>query len=90
MASKNVFKVWVATAVDYSDTADGKARVLGVYQTKEDAVEAARKDMANWVDRNIEEGIKIDSSKMSAYFEGDSSDGCEWNVEDAYFCFETN
>lgn len=75
-------KKYVVTIVDYGETCDGKARVLGVKNTKVEAFGLVNEDMSAWYDENKEEGIEIDYDKMSAHFDYDSDKGCEWNVEE--------
>lgn len=83
-------KVFVATYVDVGETCDGKARVLGIYRTKAEALEAVKDDMENWQSANDEDfegeenGVTatIDVDRMSGSL-NDGEAGCEWNVEEA-------
>lgn len=75
-------KVWIATAVDTYTTTDGKARVLGVFKNKDEAKEFVRNDIEEWRDYHADEGVEVDFAKMSAHYDHDTSDGCEWNVEE--------
>lgn len=74
-------KIWIATAVDHGETCDGKARILAAYLTENEAACYIRSDMEEWADRNAGEDVTVDFDKMRAYFNYDTSEGCEWNVE---------
>lgn len=73
--------MWIITAVDTSDTADGKARVIGVYANKTTALSEVRKDMDYFIgDANgMELNINYDKMSISSV---DGNYGCEWNVEE--------
>lgn len=75
-------KMWIATYVETSDTCDGKARVLGVYNSKEECLEEIKSDMLSWREAHKDEGCEIDVNKMCGHFDYDTTDGCEWNVEE--------
>ena len=74
-------KKFIVTAVDISETADGKARVLAVYNTRDEAKSFVRNDMEDFIDDNAEMNLIADFDKMSARTEDDSY-GCEWNIEE--------
>lgn len=74
-------KKWIVTAVDYGETCDGKARVLQVCATKEEAKNWVRNDIETYADDHAGENVKVDFDKMSASF-GDRDAGCEWNIEE--------
>lgn len=76
-------KLWIATCVDHGETCDGKARVLDVCTSKEEAVAVVRNDMEKWADDRAGEGVEVDFDKMSAHYDYNSDEGCEWNVEEA-------
>lgn len=79
-------KLWIATYVDHGETCDGKARVLDVCTSKEEAVAVVRNDMEKWADDRAGMPIIVDFDKMSAKYDWktlDDGDGCEWNVEEA-------
>jgi len=78
-------KLWIATFVDYGETCDGKARVLEVCKSKEDAEAAVKADIEHWVDERAGMPIVVDFDKMSAKYDWktlDDVDGCEWNIEE--------
>ena len=78
-------KLWIATYVDVNDTCDGKARVLEVCKSKEDAEAAVKADIEHWADERAGMPIVVDFDKMSAKYDWktlDDSDGCDWNVEE--------
>lgn len=78
-------KIWIATYVDAGETCDGKARVLDVCKTKEEAVAVVRADIEKWADERAGMPIVVDFDKMSAKYNWetlDDTDGCEWNIEE--------
>ena len=74
-------KKWIVTAVDTSDSSDGKARVLKVCGSKNEAITFVRDDMETF--KNNASGIHlvINYDKMSIHTE-DYRYGCEWNLEE--------
>lgn len=72
----------IVTAVDTSDTSDGKARVLKVCNSREEAEAYVQADIEKWADDRAGEGIEVDFDKMSAHYDYNSADGCEWNIEE--------
>lgn len=78
-------KVWIATYVDHGATCDGKARILAVCTTKEEARNKVRADIEKWADDRAGMPIVVDFDKMSAKYNWETLDdngGCEWNVEE--------
>lgn len=75
-------KSYIVTAVDTSDTCDGKARVLSACATPEQANEFVKRDIEKWADDRAGEGIEVDFDRMRAHYDYDSSYGCEWNIEE--------
>lgn len=75
-------KLWVSTYVDYGPTCDGKARILGIDKTKEEAEARVRNDIEAWIDDRASEGVEADFDKMAAWYDYDTDDGCEWNIEE--------
>lgn len=73
-------KLWIVTVVDYGETCDGKARVLEVCKSEEEAKAFVRNDIEDWADRNAEEGVEVDFDKMAGWFDYDTDDRCEWNI----------
>lgn len=71
---------YIVTAVDTADSADGKARVLAVCKTEEEAKAFVKNDIEGFVDDAADMEIVCDFDKMSAHTK-DYSYGCEWNVE---------
>lgn len=81
-------KIWIATCVDYGETCDGKARVLDVCTSKEEAVAVVRNDIEKWADDRAGMPIVVDFDKMSAKYDWktlDNTDGCEWNISEHTF-----
>lgn len=74
-------KKFIVTTVDTSETADGKARVLEVCSTREEAANAVKNDMKTYVDDAAGMNLVVDFNKMSAHTE-DYSYGAEWNNEE--------
>lgn len=78
-------KRWIVTYVDLGETCDGKARVLTVCSTKEEAQNEVRADIEKWADDRAGMPIIVDFDKMSAKYDWktlDNADGCEWNIEE--------
>ena len=74
---------WAVTYVDYGETCDGKARLLKVCDTKEEAIAAERADMEKWASDHKGVGCEMDFSRMSGRVgqdDGRNEDGCEWNI----------
>jgi len=84
-SGKEKAKKFVVTAVDYGDTCDGKARVIGVFDECEKAVEFVKSDIAGYVDNGTIDGEctydEIDYEGMSV-FTDNHENGCEWNIEE--------
>lgn len=79
-------KIWIATYADRGETCDGKARVLAVRATEEEARNEVRADIEKWADDRAGMPIIVDFDKMSAKYDWktlDGDDGCEWNIEEA-------
>ena len=74
-------KKFIVTAVDVGETCDGKARVLAVCNTREEAKAVVQNDIEAWADEREGEDIEVDFDKMSAYHNY-NDDACEWNIEE--------
>ena len=75
-------KKFMAIYVEVGDSSDNRPRVLGVYDSKDDAVRAIIDDMYVWVDgmnHNDDCESEIDEDRMIASV-GDIY--CYWNVEE--------
>lgn len=72
---------WIVTAVDHGETCDGKARVLATCDSQDEAKVYVRSDIENWADQRAGEGVEVDFEKMSASYNDNSAEGCEWNIE---------
>ena len=68
---------WAVTYVDHGETCDGKARVHGVYGSRDEAVAELVKDMEQYAGKRP--GSAIDYADWSVDC-GDGA-GCDWNVE---------
>lgn len=71
---------YIVTAVDTSESTDGKARVLAVLKTEEEAKAFVKNDMESYVDDGAEMNLIVEFGRMSAHTK-DYSYGCEWNIE---------
>jgi hypothetical protein len=78
-------KIWIATYVDHGETCDGKARVLDVCKSKEEAEAAVRADIEKWADDRATEDIYVDFDAMAAGYNRNADEGCEWNIEERTF-----
>lgn len=74
-------KKFIVTTVDTSETADGKARVLEVCSTREEAVNAVKNEIETYIDDAAGMNLVVDFNTMSAHTE-DYSYGAEWNIEE--------
>ena len=77
-------KMFIVTAVDISETVDGKARVLAVCNTRDEAKNFVKHDMEDFINDAAEMNPVADFEKMSARTE-DGMYGCEWNIEEVDF-----
>ena len=78
-------KKFIVTVVDSGETCDGKARVLAVCSTREEAKACVQADIEKWADDRAGMPIVVDFDKMSAKYNWetiDNADGCEWNIEE--------
>lgn len=75
-------KLWIATYVDHGETCDGKARVLDICKSKEEAKAAVRNDIEKWADDHATEDIYVDFDAMAAGYNRNADEGCEWNIEE--------
>lgn len=75
-------KIWIVTAVDHGETCDGKARTLETCKSKEEAKAFVHADIEKWADDRAGEGIEVDFDKISAHYDYNSDEGCEWNIEE--------
>ena len=78
-------KLWIVTAVDHGETCDGKARVLEVCKSKEEANAFVRSDIEKWADDRATEDIYVDFAAMAAGYNRNADEGCEWNIEERLF-----
>ena len=75
-------KKFMAMYVEVGDSSDNRPRVLGVYDSKDKAVDAVIDDMWCWadsIDHNDEYEHEVDEDRMIANV-GDIY--CYWNVEE--------
>ena len=74
-------KLFVVTAVDTSETADGKAIVIDVCSTREEALNVIKNDMESYVDDAAGMELVVDFDKWSAHNK-DYTYGSEWNISE--------
>lgn len=74
-------KLFIVTSVDTSESTDGKAVVVDVCGTKEEALNLVRNEMEAYADDGAELELVIDFNRMSAHTE-DFKYGCEWNISE--------
>lgn len=72
---------WIVTAVDRGETCDGKARVLSICDTEDEAKAYVRNDIEDWIDQRAGEGVEANFEKMEAHYDYSQDDGCSWNIE---------
>ena len=53
-------KLFIVTAADTGETADGKARTLGTYKNRKDAVKYVKKDMKGFLHNAHEMDLHVD------------------------------
>lgn len=75
-------KRWIVSSIETGETCDGKPRVLAICTTKDEAKAYVQNDIEEWIDRNATEGVEADFDKMRAWFDYDTNDGCDWNIEE--------
>lgn len=74
-------KLFIVTAVDTSETADGKAIVIDVCSTREEALNVIKNDMESYVDDAARMELIVDFDKWSAHNK-DYTYGSEWNISE--------
>ena len=74
-------KLFIVTVVDTSETADGKAVVIDICKTREEAVNVIKNDMESYVNDAAGMGLVVDFGKWSAHTE-DYNYGSEWNISE--------
>lgn len=75
-------KRWIVTVVDHNEMCDGKAHVLEVCKTKEEAQAFVHTDIERWRDERVDAGIVVDFDKMSAHYDYNPNDDRVWNIEE--------
>jgi hypothetical protein len=75
-------KIWIATYVDNGETCDGKPRILATATSKEVIRNKVKADIEQWADDRAGEDIEVDFDRMSAHYNYDTINGCEWNIEE--------
>lgn len=77
-------KRFIVTAVDHdtNGNCDGKALVLGMFKTQEEAKIYVEEDIREWIDRHAAGEFMCDFNKMSAWYVYDEAYRCEWNISE--------
>lgn len=73
-------KKHIIIATDMGNTCDGQARVIGTYQTKDDAIKSMNADIANYLDTNKREEDELERDSDMFAIIGDEDDGCKWQI----------
>lgn len=79
--------IFIVTAVDTSDTADGKAVVIDVCKSHEEALAVIKNDMEQYMDDAAGMNLIVDFDRFSAHTE-DYNYGCEWNISEHNLDFD--
>ena len=74
-------KMFIVTAVDTSDTADGKARVLATCTSMDEAKNFVKQDRENFINDAAEMNPNFNFVGMYVRTANDTY-GCEWNIEE--------
>lgn len=71
-------ELWCVTYVEYGDSVDGKARVMGIFNSKEEAHLRMKEDAEGYMkDLGLEVKVYEDSASV-----GDTNEvGCEYRIE---------
>lgn len=69
---------YVVTYIEYGDSVDGRARALGVYDSKEDADKAIQEDMATYAE-TLDDPF-IDNWTVWSSEDEIWENGCAWNI----------
>ena len=83
-------KYYVVSYVDYGDTCDGHAGVVGIYTSREKAEKAVKLDMASYCDNLTDEEELSDKDyvlykdKMEVWrdIEEIGQNGCTWSIHE--------
>ncbi len=78
---------YIITYVDHGETCDGKARILDICDTKDEAIQVIREDIQEWADQRAGQNIEVDFDKMSAKHK-EYDNGCEWQYHPVKFGFK--
>lgn len=70
---------YILIYTDFGDTCDGLARVSGIFDTREQAAEKMKKDVAWYLDENKTLDI-TDQQIPSWILVGDNQNGCQWQI----------
>ena len=78
-----VEKNFVVTAIDVGDTCDGHARILGVFDTHEEAEAYVKEDMKDVFNNMGRDDDSIfDEVKHEVWLDGSKTKGCIWDILD--------
>ena len=83
--SKNIRKTkYVVTYVEYGDSVDGRARCLGVFDTREKAIKELKLDMKTYANSDPEAEVFMDYDGWAVWADEKSKwqSGCAWNISE--------
>lgn len=75
-------QLWIATAVDYNYSCDGKARILGAFKSFDEAKNCVDENIKEWANDHGLDMFKCDFVRMSAWDVLNENVRCEWNIEE--------
>lgn len=74
---------FAVTAIDVGETCDGHARLLGLFETREQAEEFVKEDMKDTFHHmGNDEGSIFDETKHEVWADKHYSNGCIWDILD--------
>lgn len=78
-------KIYIAMSVTHSLVCGMKASPLGVFSSEKAAKAAIHDDMEHWREVNKTEGVELDFSRMTGWYDYDPSDCCKWTIMELDF-----
>lgn len=78
-------KIYIAMSVTHSLALGVKASSLGVFYSEEVAKAAIHDDMENWREYHKTEGVEVDFSRMTGWYDYDPTDCCKWTIMELDF-----
>ena len=75
-------KVFVVIYCDYGESCDGKPRLHGIYNTKDDAVKEVLRDMDTYIESLSEDDEYEEDRDQFSVTLTDGPMSCEWAIEE--------